>query len=142
MKTSDHGRQLIEEREGCVLHAYHDSVGVLTIGYGHTSMAGPPHVMPGMRITQAQADAILTHDLSKWEAYVANDLHRTPTQNEWDAMISLCHNIGPGGFRGSSVVRQFNLGNIGAAADDFLMWEHPPALKARRISERKQFLTP
>ena len=141
MKTSDAGRKAIEEREGLELHAYHDSVGVLTIGYGHTSMAGAPHVTFGMKITQAQADAILSRDLAKWEGYVSGDLKKAPTQNEFDAMISLCHNIGPNGFRGSSVVKQFNLGNTQAAADDFLLWEHPSALRRRRESERLQFLS-
>lgn len=141
MKTSDHGRALIEQREGLELHAYHDSVGVLTIGYGHTSMAGQPHVRPGMHITKEQADEILSRDLSQWEGYVNGDLKRAATQNQFDAMVSLCHNIGPRGFSGSSVVHRFNLGEIEAAADAFLMWEHPSSLKRRREDERRQFLS-
>lgn len=140
LTTSAKGRAAIEQREGLELHAYRDSVGVWTIGYGHTSMAGPPHVNPGMTITKEQADSILTHDLAQWEHYVLNGLKRTPTQNEFDAFVSLCHNIGPKGFAGSSVLKQFNLGNIHAAADDFLMWEHPASLRQRRESERRQFL--
>ncbi|SDR00098.1 lysozyme [Rhizobiales bacterium GAS113] len=144
MRTSAPGRAAIEQREGLKLHAYQDSslARVWTIGYGHTSMAGAPHVFPGMVITQQTADETLSHDLNMWEAIVNRYIRRAATQNQFDAMVSLCHNIGGGGFAGSSVVRQFNAGNVQAAADDFLMWEHPANLVGRRVSERKQFLTP
>ena len=39
MKVSDKGLALIKEFEGCKLTAYQDSVGVWTIGYGHTKTA-------------------------------------------------------------------------------------------------------
>ncbi|WP_227274597.1 glycoside hydrolase family protein [Enterococcus faecalis] len=39
MKTGQPGVDLIKEFEGLVLTAYYDSVGVLTIGYGHTNNA-------------------------------------------------------------------------------------------------------
>jgi GH24 family phage-related lysozyme (muramidase) len=42
MQTSPAGRAAIARREGNVLKAYLDSVGVLTIGVGHTSAAGRP----------------------------------------------------------------------------------------------------
>ncbi len=58
MKTSLNGRKLIESFEGLILTSYDDYNdhivntgdtvhGVLTIGYGHTSAAGPPHVSIG-----------------------------------------------------------------------------------------------
>lgn len=49
---------LIKKFEGCRLTSYQDSVGVWTIGYGHT--AG---VKRGMKITQAQAEKYLAEDL-------------------------------------------------------------------------------
>ena len=71
MKTSTNGRQLIESFEGLFLETYDDSDdrivapggtsrGTLTIGYGHTTAAGPPKVTPGMKITKSQADQYLT----------------------------------------------------------------------------------
>jgi lysozyme len=143
MKTSDAGRKFIEQREGLRLSAYRDNspARIWTIGYGHTSMAGDPHVWSHMRITVKEADDTLTHDLLMWEAIVNKVLKRPPTQNQFDAMVSLCHNIGANGFTGSSVVRQFNAGNVHLAADDFLMWDHPLELLKRREDERRQFLT-
>ena len=36
MNTSEEGISLIKNYEGCELESYQDSVGVWTIGYGHT----------------------------------------------------------------------------------------------------------
>lgn len=93
-----------------------------------------------MKVTQSKADEILTQDLDQWESYVNEALTVEPNQNEFDAMVSLCHNIGPRGFQGSTVVHMFNSGKLLEAAKAFLMWEHPPSLKLRRQSEMNQFL--
>ena len=52
--TSQAGIDLIKSFEDCRLTAYQDSVGVWTIGYGHTN-----GVYAGMTITQAQAEEFL-----------------------------------------------------------------------------------
>jgi lysozyme len=41
-RLSPQGQQVLIDREGLKLMAYYDSVGVLTIGVGHTSAAGLP----------------------------------------------------------------------------------------------------
>ena len=55
MNITDEGLQLIKAHEGCRLKSYPDpgSGGdPWTIGYGHTG----PEVVPGLTITQEQAD--------------------------------------------------------------------------------------
>jgi len=64
MRTSVAGRAAIKRREGEKLSAYKDSVGIWTIGVGHTSAAGAPEVKAGMKITAAQSDEILARDLA------------------------------------------------------------------------------
>lgn len=147
MKTSRTGIDLIKKWEGCKLKAYRCSAGVLTIGYGHTSAAGAPKVVEGMIITQAQADEILVRDLVKYEAAVQKALTRSPNQNQFDAMVSLAFNIGPGAFAKSSLVRKFNAGDLAGAADAFLLWRKAggkvlPGLENRRKDERSLFLRP
>lgn len=147
MKTSPKGLDLIKKWEGCRLKAYQDSVGVWTIGYGLTSAAGIAQVYPGMVITQEKADEYLVRALKQYEQAVERALTRTPTQSQFDAMVSLCYNIGPGAFAKSSVVRRFNDGDIPGSADAFLMWNKAggrelQGLTNRRKDERKLFLTP
>lgn len=146
MKTSKAGLDLIKKWEGCRLKAYRDSAGVLTIGYGLTSAAGIIPVTEGLTITQAQADDYLARALVKYEAAVEKAITRPMTQPQFDAMTSLCYNIGPGEFPGSSVARRFNEGNISGAADAFLMWtkaggKELQGLVKRRHDERKLFLS-
>lgn len=136
------GRAALVQREGCRLHAYRDSVGVWTIGVGHTGRAAPPAVTPGMAITRREADVLLAADLAPFEAAVAAVVRHAASQNQFDAMVSLAFNIGAVGFAGSTVVHKLNEGDVAAAADAFLMWVHPPELHARRTAERVQFLTP
>lgn len=57
LSISDTGLVLIKRFEGCRLKSYQDSVGVWTIGYGHTT-----GVVKGQNITQAQADTYLKSD--------------------------------------------------------------------------------
>lgn len=145
MKTSRSGIDLIKKWEGCKLRAYQDSVGVWTIGYGLTSAAGIVPVTKGMVITQQQADDYLVQSLVKYEAAVTKALTRAPSQPQFDAMVSLCYNIGPGAFAGSTLVRRFNAGDIPGAADAFLMWNKAggkvlQGLVYRRMDERAFFL--
>ena len=145
MKTSKAGIDLIKRWEGVKLTAYKDPVGIWTIGYGHTSAAGPPKVEQGMTITGREAEEILARDLFKYEQGVISAITARPTQPQFDAMVSLCYNIGPGAFARSSLVRRFNAGNIAEAADAFLMWNKAggrvlKGLDNRRKDERALFL--
>ena len=147
MKVNAAGLDLIKSFEGLRLKAYKCSAGVDTIGYGHTSAAGEPKVTPRMTITAAEAEKILARDLGKYEQAVDKAVTVKPTPNQFAAMVSLCYNIGPGNFAGSSVVRRLNAGDVKGAAEAFLMWNkvHGRALAGltrRREAERKLFLTP
>ena len=137
---------LIKKWEGCRLEAYQDSVGVWTIGYGITTNAGLGVIKKGMKITQAQADDMLLAALAKYEKTVQDAIKRNPTQAQYDAMVSLCYNIGQSGFAKSSVVKRFNSGDITGAAEAFMMWVKAggttlQGLVNRRHDERRHFLS-
>lgn len=147
MRTSKAGIDLIKRFEGLRTTAYRDAVGVWTIGYGHTAAAGEPTPRQGMMISEAEAETILRRDLRQYEDAVTKACKRTPNRNQFDAFVSLCFNIGPGGFRRSSAVRKFNAGDDAGAADAFLLWNKAggkvlKGLVRRREAERALFLTP
>ena len=139
MKTSAKGIKLIEQREGVRHRAYRDSRGLLTIGCGHLSNAYF-HVSPGMIISDAKVDELLAHDLGEVEDMINRKVQVPLQQYQFDALASLGFNIGCAGLAHSSVVRFANLKMFTQAADAFLAWCHPPVLRGRRESERKQFL--
>jgi lysozyme len=141
--TSDAMRAKIEGWEGLRLNAYQDSVGVWTIGYGHTG----PDVTPGQTITNAQADALLAADLGKFEAGITRAVGgAATTQGQFDAMVSLSYNIGLGNFGQSTVLREHLQGAYQQAADAFLLWNKAggqvlPGLVTRRQGERAVYLS-
>ncbi|MBD8555570.1 lysozyme [Rhizobium sp. CFBP 8762] len=146
MKTSANGRKLIAEHEGNMLTAYQDSVGVWTIGVGHTSAAGAPVVTKGMKITAAQSDEILSRDLANTEKEVRDLLKVSVTQNEFDALVSLGFNIGGTALGKSTLIRKLNAGDWAGAADQFLVWNKAKGrvlagLTKRRKAERTLFLS-
>jgi lysozyme len=147
MKTNRAGIDLIKRWEGMRLTAYLCPAGVWTIGYGHTSAAGAPKVTQGMRITQEEASDILVRDLVKYESAVTRALTRTPNENQFAAMVSLCYNVGPGAFAKSSIAKKFNAGDVSGAANAFRLWNKAggkalQGLVSRREDERRLFLTP
>lgn len=150
MQTSDKGRALIRAHEGLRLEAYPDAGygwDRATIGYGHTSQAGPPAVHRGMKITAAEADAILRADLKKFEGFVTSAVHVPLNQNQFDALVSFTFNLGPGNLRSSTLLRKLNAGDYAGAAAEFPKWNKSngkvmPGLVKRRADEQALFRAP
>lgn len=94
MKTSSKGIALIKSFEGCRLQAYRDSVGVLTIGYGHTG-----DVKEGQVISQGFAEELLKADLTKFERNVTRYTPFEMNQNQFDALVSFAFNCGAGNLK-------------------------------------------
>ena len=148
MKVSEACRkQIIEPSEGLRLRAYRDSVGVWTIGYGHTSSAGDPAVRPGMVISDVQADQILSRDLALFESGLSKLLLgvKNVEQREFDALGSISFNIGLGNLRSSSLLRAYRAGDKMTAARKFMDWNRAggrvlPGLTTRRAKERAWFM--
>lgn len=143
MRTSDKGRNLIKKWEGKALKAYLCPAGVWTIGYGWTI-----GVKKGDTWTDEKAETMLVEGLRTYEQAVANALGAVPTtQNQFDAMVALCYNIGPANFLRSSVLREHKAQNYLTAANAFLKWNKAggrelPGLTNRRADERKLYLLP
>jgi lysozyme len=141
MVVSDRGRKMIEGFEALRLEAYKDAVGVWTIGYGHTG-----DVKQGDKITEHQADAIMTVDLDRFEKAISV-LAPNLNQNQFDACVSLAFNVGINRFARSQLLAFAKAGKFAEAADQFLRWTLAagkvlPGLVKRRAAERKLFLTP
>jgi lysozyme len=147
MKISQKGIDLIKEFEGCRLDAYRCPANVPTIGYGSTGA----DVHMGMKITQEEAELRLKRDIAAFEECVSNSCTVEPSQNQFDAMVALCFNIGPGsvkhnrdGFLTSSVLRFHNEGRHNDAAIAFGKWIRGggrilPGLMRRREAEAKLY---
>lgn len=108
---------LVKRWEGLRTEAYQDSVGVWTIGYGTTAEAGLGiEPKSGMTITEAEAEKYLKAGLEKFSKEIEKGFTRTPTPNQFGAMLSLAYNIGSPAFLRSTALKRFNAGDIQGAA--------------------------
>lgn len=141
MQTSNNGINLIKRFEGLRLEAYRDSVGIPSIGYGHTH-----GVKMGDVITGAQADAFLREDLQVAELTINTNVKVRLTQGQFDALASFVFNLGSGNFVKSTLLKKLNTGDFSGAAGEFGKWVNAggkklPGLVKRRAAEREVFLT-
>ncbi len=141
---------LIKGFEGWRAKAYPDpGTGgePITIGYGHTTAAGPPSVHLGMTITPELGEQILRTDLKKTCATVASAVKVPINDNQFGALVSLCFNIGPGNFLKSTLLKKVNAKDFAAATLEFAKWNRAAGhvmagLTKRRAAEAKLFSTP
>jgi lysozyme len=148
IKTLDQrGRDFLAKEEGIILKPYRDSVGIPTIGIGCTFYPD------GRRVTMK--DKPLKNVQAAWDLFDAVNSNFMLTvysttrddisQNQFNALVSLCYNIGTAGFKGSTVLKLVNKNpndpKIGAA---FEMWKNAggkPILLGRRRREAKMYFS-
>lgn len=140
MKISNNGIELIKRFEGCKLFAYRDSVGVATIGYGHTS-----NVSMGMAITQSDAERFLREDLLPIESML-NAMGINFTQRAFDALCSWIFNLGAENFN-SSTMKKYIVARRADIdiTDQMVKWHNAGGkpllgLKKRRVAEANMWL--
>lgn len=146
LNVSPKGAAFIQGYEKLELSPYYatqdeKSLGIESIGYGMTHYPdGTPVKITDSALTPEQASSMFAELLDQFGAQIQALMTRTPTQNEYDAMLSLAYNIGVAGFRTSTVLRDFNADLMEASADSFVLWDEQnhtvlPGLLSRRRAE-------
>lgn len=140
MTTSKQGRSLIKEFEGLRLTAYRCPAGIPTIGWGHTR-----GVQIGQRITEAQAEQMLTEDIAPAER-ILNALGINFRQEQFDALVSWIFNLGQGNFMHSTLLVRIKAGaKDEEVTDQMVKWVNSggrplAGLMKRRAMEANMFL--
>jgi len=144
MELSDRGLAFLTEREGLLLRAYRDSVGIWTIGVGHvihpSDSADPEH----LTISEAQARMWLRLDVQIAERAVTALVTAVLLQHQFDALVSFVFNVGVAAFQGSTLLKRLNRGDLRGASEQFKRWAFAggrviAGLVDRRARERMLF---
>jgi lysozyme len=123
LRTTEIGLQLIKTFEGRKLAAYRCPAGVWTIGYGHTSRAGPPAVTPGLKISAAQATQILRDDIDLFETEVETLVQGVDLEpHQFDALVSLAFNIGVPALKSSTLLKRVRAGRFEDVPAQVMRW--------------------
>ena len=140
IQTKESTIALIHKFEGSSQTAYQDSEGNWTIGVGHLIKETEAHLYWATLKTH-EVQHLLKRDLKPCERFLTTDLGQPLNQNQFDALMSLCFNIGVDKFVTSNVVFDIRRNQFHSAANSFLNWNRPAILENRRRQERKLFLT-
>ena len=122
MDVDDAALELIRRFEGLRLDAYRCPAGVWTIGYGHTSAAGPPPVRAGQRITRHEAERLLRADAARVAQAIRPMIARDLSRAQFAALVSFAFNVGPQAFRRSSVLKAVNAGDFERVPRRLALW--------------------
>ena len=134
------GIEFIKSYEKCRLSAYLPTpADVPTIGWGKTK-----DVQMGDTCTQEQADAWFLEDLQWVEKCVNKAVTAELRQNEYDALCSLCFNIGCAAFGKSTLVKLLNEADFDGCELEFRRWSKQKGVEVkgllnRRLAEERMF---
>jgi len=135
---SREGLMELVAHEGIVRTRYRDSVGVWTIGVGHTKAAGPPdpRTFAGA-MSVRDVFALFRRDIARYEDDVRSVLKVQVSATEFAALVSFHYNTG--GIRRAALIASLNAGDRKRAAAEFMNWSKPAEIIPRRRKEQKLF---
>ena len=117
MKISEDGLELIKKFEGCETSAYQDSVGVWTIGFGHTK-----GVEAGQTCSIEDAESMLADEMDEYEGYINNMVKVELQQHEFDSLVAWVYNLGPTNLSESTMLKVLNGGQFDRVPDEMNRW--------------------
>lgn len=97
-----------------------DSAGYWTIGFGNRYINGKEVTKNTPSILMEEAIQLFMTSLKSYEDGVRESVKIILKQNQYDALVSLCYNIGTVGFKNSTLLQHLNQGKITRA--DFLLY--------------------
>jgi len=155
MKISPAGLQLLTLWEGSKRKVYTDSAGLPTIGVGHlllkSEIAADAINIAGKLVrlryglSNMQIGDLLAQDIVRFEDAINRNVKLTLRQNEFDALVAFCFNVGVTAFLRSSLLKEINSGNLDAVPNQMRRWntvggKPVPGLTNRREKEIRLWL--
>jgi len=146
VNVSKAGILLIKHHEGVRNKPYRCPAGLWTVGVGH--LIGDGKQLPdgyNKTFTDREIDEILKADLRRFELGLSKLLPNVPLkQNEFDALISFCFNLGLGCFQRSTIRQALLRGNKEAAMESLVKYCRAGGkilrgLQTRRLDEKALF---
>lgn len=143
------GAHLIKHFESCKqktaggFKAYVCPAGVLSIGWGHTTIRGRKFTRSTVW-TQAVCDQVFMEDMDFFVGQVRRLVKVELTAYQFDAVASFCMNCGQGNLGSSTLLKKINARDFDGAAKEFPKWNKGggkvlSGLVRRRASESLLF---
>jgi lysozyme len=131
------GLELVKHFESLYLKAYQDSVGVWTIGWGHTGIKhNDGTVHKGRTISEEDAERLLKHDMQSFAERVENLITVPLNNDQFDALVSFDFNTGS--LNKSTLRKKLNAGDYEGAAEEFPRWNKAGGKVLRGLTRRRK----
>lgn len=140
--------KLYDDKTGKTIEHAVDAVGTATIGVGH-AVAKTQTAYDGKTLSDDQVNLLLAYDVGVAELAVGK-LGLKLSQGQFDALVDLTYNVGPGG-RGkkdgalwqasgepSTLVRLITEGNTQGAANEFMSWVYAGGQVSQGLVTRRK----
>lgn len=139
-KIGTKGLEIIKSCEGLELEPYLCPAKVPTIGYGSTFYENGKKVkITDPSITEQRATELLQHSLKSFEQYVDSYCRDDINQNQFDALVSFCYNLGPANLKSSTLLKKANANpNDLTIAQEFLKWNKAGGRALKGLTKRRQ----
>ena len=148
MKISENGLNLIKEFEGFSSKPYLCPAKIPTIGYGNTYYPnGKKVTLNDKPINEIEATELLSYVAQKDFGDKILQLVKVPlNQNQFDALVSICYNIGMGNFTKSTLLKKINSSDFKGASLEFEKWNKAggvvlAGLVKRKLKEKALFIS-
>jgi len=133
---------LIKHFEGFSSNIYCCPAGIKTIGYGHAIKKNEKF---NKAISIDEAVKLLIFDIKYILKRLNHYIYVKLNNNQLNAIISFCYNLGLGAFQRSTLRMKVNEEEFTDASDEFEKWCYIGAIKSRgllrrRLAEKKIFL--
>jgi len=139
-KIGENGINLIKKFEGFSSKPYLCPAKICTIGYGNTFYEdGKKVTLKDPVINESRAVDLLKFTLSKFEQYVDSYCVDTITQNQFDALVSFCFNLGPANLKNSTLLKKVNKDpNDPTIRAEFMKWTKAGGRTLKGLVKRRE----
>jgi len=148
MQMSENGQRKLADWEGFKPRAYRDAAGKLTIGVGHlltrSELSSGKIWIQGEAVRYAaglsdrQVLDLLGQDLEGAQNVVNECVEVELQQNQFDALVSFCFNVGATAFQNSTLLRRLNQGGYDEVPVQLRRWVHcHGAVEAGLVNRRE-----
>jgi lysozyme len=149
MILDNKGYLFITKHEGLILKPYLCPAKIPTIGYGNTYYPnGKKVTLLDKDITKQEAFEIFKEIANRFGKRVDELVTSNINQNQFNALVSFCYNIGTGNFSSSTLLKKVNKNpNDLTIKAEFLRWNKAAGkvingLTNRRIEEADLYFFP
>jgi lysozyme len=139
-KSSSKGIELIKSFEGFYAKPYMCPANVATIGYGTIRYPnGKKVTLSDVPITKETATSYLMDNLTTYEKSVDAFCRDDINQNQFDALVSFCYNVGSTALKSSTLLKKVNANpNDPEIKFEFLKWNRGGGRVLKGLTRRRE----